>query len=665
MRAKRSMSNSDIAILLSEIGQSVIGAWINNIYQIRDFFLFRLNTKFGDKTLLVQPGFRIHLTKYKREMPKTPTNLCTALRKHVRNGHIENIVQHGLDRIVIMTISTGAGRLKLIIELFGEGNLILCDSEDKIIMAKRYRVMRDRSIKPKDTFVPPPPRGIDPSSLSDIEITSILDSSSAGLVETLASKLNVDPTYAEEICAVSEIEKDRKSRELKEEEKTRVAKAIRLTFHRLMNGPYQPQIIQDPSGNLVATAPFHMKIFEGLQTRNVGCYNDALDEFFSTVEAGTVRSKEAGESEKETKEIENMIDEQRRKISESEELLHNSRRLADQIYSNLASVEGILTVIRSARKGGLSWEEIGSKLDEARRRGVALADKIASLDAKEGTITLNLAGEKIRLDVRLSAAKNASKFYENAKKAEAKKKGAESALQDAVEELSKLKSRTKPPEAEALREKRAKKWYEHFRWFISKDDFLVIAGRDSKTNEIIVKKRLEPTDIFVHADIHGAPATIIKATGKNVPETTIDEACQFAVSYSKLWKLGTAAGEAYWVRGDQVTFSPPSGEYLQKGSFVIEGQRTYTKGVTLKVSIGIITDEEKHVFPVAGPPSSIVLRTRTKVDLVPGDESGSRLANLVKDRLARLASPELESEIGRISLDEFLLLLPPGGARIE
>jgi predicted ribosome quality control (RQC) complex YloA/Tae2 family protein len=659
------MSNFDIAILLSEVGQSVIGAWINNVYQLGDFFLFRLNTKFGDKTLLVQPGMRVHLTKYKREMPKTPTNLCSALRKHVRNGHVENIAQHGLDRIIVMTIDTGSGKLKLIIELFGEGNMILCDSDDMIIMAQHYRVMKDRSIRPKDMFVPPPPRGIDPGALSDIEIASILDSSSGGLAETLASKLNIDPTYAEEICAISGIEKDRKSRELDQEEKSKVAKAIQETFHRLISGPYQPQIVQDDSGNLVNTAPFHMKIFEGLKTRNVESYSDALDEFFSTLEAGAARTKQVGEGENETKEIENMIEEQKKKISESEELLRRNRRLADQIYSNLASVEAILTIIQSARKSGSSWQEIGSKLDEARRKGIYLADKITSLDAKEGTITLNLAEEEIKLDIRLSAAKNASRFYEDAKKYEAKKKGAESALEDAIKKLSRLKSQIRPPEVEALREKRVKKWYEHFRWFTSIDGFLVIAGRDSKTNEIIVKKRLEPNDIFVHADVHGAPATVIKSTGKNVPITTINEACQFAVSYSRLWKLGTAAGEAYWVRGDQVTFSPPSGEYLQKGSFIIKGQRTYSKGVALKISIGIMTDDEKHVFPIAGPPSSMALMTSTKVDLVPGDESGSRLASFVKDRLVELASPELESETKRISLDEFLLLLPPGGAHIE
>jgi predicted ribosome quality control (RQC) complex YloA/Tae2 family protein len=664
LRVKRSVSNFDIAILLSEIGHSVIGAWINNIYQIKDFFLFKLNTKSGDKTLLVEPGARIHITKYQRSMPKTPTNFCSALRKHVRNGHIENIVQHDLDRVVVITIITHLRKLKLIIELFGEGNLILCDVEDKIIMAKHYRVMRDRSIKPKDVFVPPPPRGIDLVSSSESEISSILDTSSAGLVETLASKLNIDPLYAEEICAVSEVDKSRKSRELNEEERARVVRAIQLTLGRLMNGPYEPQIVLDTSGKLVATAPFHLKILEGLPTEKKDSYNDAVDEFFSAAEARVVGSKEAGENKKET-EIRNMINEQRKKISESEELVRRNKQSADLIYSNMINVEGILTVIRSARKRGVSWQEIESKLAEAKKKGVALADKITSVDARQGTLTLELAGERVTIDIRLSAARNASKFYESAKKAAAKKKGAESALQDALRKLSELETKIKPPKEEALREKRVKKWYENFRWFTSSDGFLIIGGRDSKTNDIVVKKRLEPTDIFVHADVHGAPVTVVKSMGKDVPQNTINEACQFAVSYSRLWKLGTGTGEAYWVKGGQVSLSPPSGEYLQKGSFIIKGERTYAKGIPLAISIGIMTDEEKHVILIAGPPSSISLKTVAKVDLIPGDKSGSKLANLVKDRLIKLANPELGAEIGRISLDEFLLILPPGGAQIE
>jgi hypothetical protein len=173
---------------------------------------------------------------------------------------------------------------------------------------------------------------------------------------------------------------------------------------------------------------------------------------------------------------------------------------------------------------------------------------------------------------------------------------------------------------------------------------------------------MEPSDIFVHADVHGAPVVIVKSEGREVPESTIREACLFSVSYSRLWKAGVGAGDAYWTKGEQVSLTPPSGEYLQKGSFMVRGQRNYVKGMALRISVGILIDSDGYVIPVAGPSPSVAKRSKIIIELVPGGESGSKLARLVKWNLTKLASPDLKPEIEQISIDEFLLVLPPGGA---
>jgi predicted ribosome quality control (RQC) complex YloA/Tae2 family protein len=659
------MSNFDIAVLLNEIVQSVIGAWINNIYQIKEAFLFKLNTKSGEKTLLVKPGCGIYLTKYQIVAPKAPTNFCSSLRKHIRDRRIEAISQHDLDRIVKMVINGEHGKYSLIVELFGEGNLILCDQENRIVLARRYKVMRDRSIKPKDVYAPPPLRGIDLTNLSLEEVSSILGSSTAGLVETLASRLNIDPLYAEEICLVSNLKTNVKSKDLNKDEISRLFETIQLTVSRLKTGPYRPQIVYDASGRPISTTPFDLRVFENSTSKRMENFNDAIDEFFSVVGAGTAKGLEEKGLEAKTKEIERAIEEQRKKISESEKTEINNRRFGDLIYSNLPQVEEILSTILKARRKGVTWQEIERKFEEVKRLGVASTDKVSSFAPGEGTVTLRLDGEEIPVDVRLSASENASKFYEHAKKAEVKKKGAESALKEALEKLKKLQGEGLSIREKTLKVKRVKKWYESYRWFISSDGFLAIGGRDANTNTIIVKKKMEPNDIFVHADVHGAPVVVIKSEGKEVPKTTLMEACQFSASYSSLWKLGTGAGDAYYVRGEQVSFSPPSGEYLQKGSFIVRGERTYAKGVPLRISVGIILDEDGNVIPVAGPPSSIASRTKISVELVPGEGVKSKSAHSIRDRLARIAGSELEQKIEEIELDEFLRLLPSGGVRIE
>nr|MDO8100322.1 ribosome rescue protein RqcH [Candidatus Njordarchaeota archaeon] len=659
------MSNFDIAILLNEIAQSVKGARINNIYQIKEAFLFKLNTKLGEKTLLVEPGRSIYLTMYQRAVPKVPTNFCTSLRKHIRDRRIQEVSQHDLDRIVKMVVNGGRGKYGLIIELFGEGNLILCDPENRIVLARRYKVMRDRSIKPKEVYTSPPLRGTDLMNLSRDEVSSILSSSSAALAETLASRLNIDPIYAEEVCALSKLEIDTKSKDLSIDERTRIFDAIQLILDRLKVGPYVPQIIYDASGKPISTAPFNLEVFRNLASKKTGNYNDAIDEFFGVIEIGAAESLEKKEFQARVKEIENKLEEQRKKIAESEKTEANNRRFGDLIYSNLHQVEEILSIILSARRKGVTWEELEKKFEEAKKVGIVPTNKVISLSPREGTVTLELNGDKIAIDIRLSATENASRFYELAKKAESKNKGAQSAFQGALEQLRKLEAEGFSLREKKLKVKRIRKWYESYRWFISSDGFLVIGGRDAKTNEIIVRKRMEPKDIFVHADVHGAPVVIIKSQGKEVPETTLMEACQFSVSYSNLWKLGAGAGDAYFVKSDQVSFSPPSGEYLQKGSFMVRGDRTYMKGIPIRISVGAMVNEEGYVVLVAGPPSSMAGKTKIRVELAPGGQIRSMSVRSIRDRLVKIADPELKNRIEEIALDEFLQALPSGGLHIE
>ena len=53
-------------------------------------------------------------------------------------------------------------------------------------------------------------------------------------------------------------------------------------------------------------------------------------------------------------------------------------------------------------------------------------------------------------------------------------------------------------------------WFEKFNWFISSENYLVLAGRDGQQNEMLVRRYLRAGDVYVHADIHGASSIIVK-----------------------------------------------------------------------------------------------------------------------------------------------------------
>src|SRR5439155_313571 len=106
---------------------------------------------------------------------------------------------------------------------------------------------------------------------------------------------------------------------------------------------------------------------------------------------------------------------------------------------------------------------------------------------------------------------------------------------------------------------------EAYRWTFSADGLLILGGRDARTNDQLVKKHLKEGDRYAHADIHGAPSTVIK-DGARAPETTLREACEFALAYSKAWSAGLASGSAFWVLPEQVSKQAESGEFLPRGA---------------------------------------------------------------------------------------------------
>lgn len=66
-------------------------------------------------------------------------------------------------------------------------------------------------------------------------------------------------------------------------------------------------------------------------------------------------------------------------------------------------------------------------------------------------------------------------------------------------------------------------WFEKFYWFMSSQGFLVISGRDSHQNELLVKRYMKSGDLYMHSDYGGAASTVIKNPNKGdiVPRNTL------------------------------------------------------------------------------------------------------------------------------------------------
>lgn len=244
---------------------------------------------------------------------------------------------------------------------------------------------------------------------------------------------------------------------------------------------------------------------------------------------------------------------------------------------------------------------------------------------------------RLAIDTRMSVEENAAKYFEKAKKAKKKLEGAKKALASTYERIGKQE------EKQERQERRKKKeWYEKFRWFISSEGFLCIGGNDATTNEVVVKKHAEPNDLVFHTDMSGAPFIVVKSEGKEIPQTTRQEAAQFCACYSRAWKKGYATIEVFSAKPDQLSKTPEQGEYLQKGAFVVRGHVDYYKP-EISLVIGRLQDGRA----MAAPSTAILKNCGSGYEVLQGNEKSSD----VSKRLAKL----LESHP-----DEINPLLPSG-----
>merc|ERR1719225_2441553 len=196
----------------------------------------------------------------------------------------------------------------------------------------------------------------------------------------------------------------------------------------------------------------------------------------------------------------------------------------------------------------------------------------------------------IEIDLSLSAQANARKYFVQKKSAAVKEKktveaggvalkSAEKKTKQQLKEMSKIAT---------INKARKVFWFEKFFWFISSENYLVIGGKDAQQNELLVKRYMKPTDVYVHADLHGAATVVVKnPTAGPVPPKSLTEAGQFAVCFSAAWdsKVLTAA---YWVYPDQVSKTAPTGEYLTVGSFMIRGKKNFLPPATLIMGFGFL-----------------------------------------------------------------------------
>jgi len=665
-KVKREMNALDLMCVAEELKPKLISSYFNNAYHLSEnFFLFKFR---GEETLnlVFEAGRRIHLTKFDFEKPRMPSPLCTFIRKNFNRMRVVELNQYDFDRVLIIKVNTKMdGHLLLILELVGNGNLIVADSSLRIRAALKRLRMRDRSLIPGELYAFPPLRGLNPLEAQKSAILESFKSFRGNVVQALTRLLNLSGELAEEVCARANIDRGRKAKLLSDDEVELILCEFLDMVNSIREGSLNPQIILDDDGSIVSVTPIDFKLYDGFKAEYFESFNEALDEYFSRLvkfEENELRAKVRREVEGKFKVI---LDRQLKRLSELESEALKFRVWADLIMRNLDLAQRAISLVNDLVRSGFSWGEVAERISEIEDEMLARA--IIDFDPKSRMLYLKFGDEVLPLNVLKSAAANASAFYDEAKDLSRRAERARAAIEEVrlkiESEVEKALKKAVVKPVKVIGVVRKRKWYENFRWFISSDEFLVVGGRDASQNEALVRKWMKPDDIFIHADIHGGPAVIVKCEGKPVPNQTLMEAAQLAVSYSRAWTAGLEAASAYWVYGSQVSKRPPSGEYLARGAFMVYGKRNYLHDIPLRVAIGIKFEGDAAQL-VAGPPSAIRKMASKFVVLAPGSISRDVAAKKVKHLLMDDCDEAVRACLKKLSISGIASFMPKGGFRI-
>ncbi|NHJ33721.1 MAG: fibronectin-binding domain-containing protein [Asgard group archaeon] len=663
---KDSMSNFDINAIISELTQRFSKSELKNIFELNDKFFFRFRTKTeGTQLLVIEPGKRIHVTKFKRDFPPSPSGLCKAFRIHIKGKWLKSIYQYDFDRICVLEFEAHEKVYTLIVELFGKGNLILVSPEDRILVAKNYKKMRDRDIHPGIEFKFPPSSGRNflEADLDWVK-EKLLERGEKDIVSLISRTLNIGKIFSQEICLRTDLDPKLKSEDITDENIESIIAGVKKLRRNAKSSKLKPIIYRDSkTKELVEISPFPMKVYEEFEKEKHESFSDALDLHFSTIDSDAVASVEFKVEERKIAQLLKVRQKQEDHLKNLLEQVEKEKDKGNRIYLYLAEIDELLETITNARRKNVPWKEIKEKLNDAKDRQVKGARLLKKIKEKSKIVVVELDGVDVELDFLKSASDNANEMYKRAKKAESKAPGTQKKIDEFTEKIKKLELGIEElaQKEKILIERRKRDWYEKFHWFRSTDGFLVLAGKDLRTNNELVKKYLEQDDLFLHAEIHGAAVVIIKSEGKPIPESTINEAAIFSVTYSKAWKDRMSTENTYWVTSEQVSFSAPSGEYLVKGSFIIKGKKNILRNIPLEIAVYPVI-EEKWSYVISGPLSAIQsikdIDNSKIISVIPGDTPKSKVAKMIVTQFLKGLDEKDTAKINATALNELISILP-------
>ena len=629
------LAGIELAYLVKEIGEQVRGCYVSNIYGInRNSLLFKMRHPDKPDIMLMISSMGMWTTSKKID-PIEPNKLLRRLRNDLLRSKIEKIEQIGAERIAYLTFSNFDNRLVLIVEFFGEGNMLLCNYNKKILALMHSIDVRHRQLRVGLEYKPPPQDGLDILELKKEEFRKIL-STSTSIGKIIGRGLGLPKKYVEEIIRLSSVDRMKPSNELLENEFDAIFDVINTTISNVVDGKHDPAIITDTDNSDVFPIRFSD---DNAKAREVPSFNEGLDIIFTEQILQKGKSLYSEEAEKRIKELQNRLEEQKNAITVVQEKSKSIADVANLLFSMQS--EGKSKIIE------LDVEQI-------------LKNHNAELIKEKGISILKINDAKVKINLNSPLPSIASTLFDESKKQKGAIASIEKLIKKTEDQLEKTIEKGEIAKGSiSFSDIRKKSWFERYRWFFTSDGILAVGGRDSSSNSALVRKHIEKDDKIFHAEINGSPFFILKDRNDGLMSLSLEETAQATVCFSRAWQTSAHGLNSFWVKPDQIKRAAPTGQSMGKGSFMIYGTRNFIKVSSLKLAIGILKENEDYLM-MCGPPEPIKKKCLCYAVIEPG---GSTISDVAKK--IRAEFDKTDEGFKKIFLiDDYVRALPTGSSKI-
>ncbi len=518
--------------------EPLVGGRVDKISQpSREEIVIALRTRGGNEKLLFSASAgsaRVHITKKSIENPKVPPMFCMLMRKHLGNGRLLGIRQDGLERILYFDFEAmnelgDMVTVTLAAEIMGRcSNIVMINAEGKIIdSVKRVdpEMSRERPVLPGMTYSYPP-RGerLDFRTCTAGDIETSLGTLPDGDAAKSLVKIfeGISPIVAREWVYYAAKGNDAAKSDIRGETLERLVFAVEQTARECREGKCAFTVLKDADGGLKDFSFIPILQYGGLMTTKEMSSACELLDFFYAERDSVSRMKQR-----------------------SQDLYKLLQNVSERTARRLANQREELKVSAERDKLKLMGDLISANLYRV--------EKGMSSVAVENFYEDGCPEIKIKLDPMLTPSKNMQKYYSEYRKADTAEKILTEQIAKGEEELAYIDSvfdaltRTQSEdEVNELRQELSEQGYIRSSKlkgkppksrppleFTSPDGFTVLVGRNNKQNDQLTTKTADKTDIWLHTkDITGSHV-IIRAEGKEVPDSTVMWAARVAAFHSR------------------------------------------------------------------------------------------------------------------------------------